>query len=90
MAWGRLRRAGARDVVLLCPAVDMANKRVITGEEVGRGCVMHVNVADADALWARAAKEGAKTIVDLKPQYWGDVYGVFEDPFGYRWSVCLR
>ncbi|CAD7705012.1 unnamed protein product [Ostreobium quekettii] len=68
--------------------VDMEKKAAVVEEGLGRGYVMHLNVPDAQAMWDKALAEGASAVVPLKQQYWGDLYGVFKDPFGYQWSVC--
>ncbi|MEP7349880.1 MAG: VOC family protein [Sphingorhabdus sp.] len=31
---------------------------------------------------------GAKTIMPMDDMFWGDRYGVIEDPFGHRWSIA--
>jgi PhnB protein len=51
-------------------------------------CVMlHLQVNDADAWWNRAVDAGAKVVMPLEDQFWGDRYGQIEDPFGHRWSI---
>lgn len=52
-----------------------------------KGFILHLNVPDPDRIWERAAANGAVTITQLKRQFWGDYYGMFQDPFGYQWSV---
>ncbi|CAD7705014.1 unnamed protein product [Ostreobium quekettii] len=76
--------------VYMCDNVDHEKKTAI-GEAgpQGRGFMVHLSVPDPDALWANVLKEGAKAKLDLKVQYWGAKFGVFEDPFGYQWSVSL-
>lgn len=53
-----------------------------------RGVVLHLNVQDPDVLWKKALEHGASKVVELKVQFWGDIYGSFRDPFGYEWSLC--
>ncbi len=51
-------------------------------------CVMlHLQVNDADAWWNGAVEAGAKVVMPLEDQFWGDRYGQLEDPFGHRWSI---
>ncbi len=57
------------------------------GTEV-RGIVVHLNVKDPHPIWKNALKNGAKVVVELERQFWGDVYGSFRDPFGYEWGLC--
>ena len=48
---------------------------------------MGVQVADADAAWAKALAAGATVKMPLKDQFWGDRYGMLRDPFGIYWSI---
>ncbi len=45
---------------------------------------------DADAVWDSATKAGAKVVVPIDDMFWGDRYGVIEDPFGHRWSIATH
>jgi PhnB protein len=49
---------------------------------------IHLIVDDADGVVARAVGAGATVVVPLEDTFWGDRYGVIEDPFGHRWSVA--
>jgi PhnB protein len=40
---------------------------------------------NVDAAWKRAVDAGAKEIMPLTDQFWGDRSGCLEDPFGHRW-----
>ncbi len=40
---------------------------------------------DVDTAWKRAVGAGAKEIMPLVDQFWGDRSGCVEDPFGHRW-----
>jgi PhnB protein len=51
------------------------------------GCVLHLQVEDADAWWTRALKAGAIVRLPLADQFWGDRYGQLQDPFGFSWSI---
>jgi PhnB protein len=59
-----------------------------TVEALG-GCpvVLHLQVEDADAAWAKALAAGATVKMPLKDQFWGDRYGMLRDPFGIYWSI---
>lgn len=54
----------------------------------GTPVTIHLNVADVDAAMKRAADAGAKTVLAAADMFWGDRYGVVEDPFGHRWSLA--
>ncbi len=53
----------------------------------GTPVTVHLYVEDADALVARAVKAGARVIMPVGDQFWGDRYGAVEDPFGHHWSI---
>lgn len=48
---------------------------------------IHLQVENADAIATQAAAAGAKILVPVAEAFWGDLYGVLEDPFGHKWSV---
>src|SRR5580765_6520952 len=41
-----------------------------------------------DAAWKRAVDAGAKPIMPLIDQFWGDRTGCLEDPFGHHWWLA--
>lgn len=57
------------------------------GETKPGSLTLHLQVADADAAWARALEAGATEVFPLADQFWGDRYGQVRDPFGFRWSI---
>lgn len=54
----------------------------------GTPVTIHLIVDDADAFSARAVDAGATVVMPLANMFWGDRYGVVEDPFGHRWSIA--
>lgn len=56
----------------------------------GSPVTIHLNVEDADAVVKRAVAAGAKVVMPVADMFWGDRYGVIEDPFGHRWSVATH
>jgi uncharacterized glyoxalase superfamily protein PhnB len=54
----------------------------------GSPVTIHLIVADADAVAQRAASAGATIKMPVQDMFWGDRYGVLEDPFGHHWSVA--
>lgn len=54
----------------------------------GSSVTMHLVVDDADASIKKAADAGAKVIMPAEDMFWGDRYGVIEDPFGHTWSFA--
>jgi PhnB protein len=53
----------------------------------GSPVVLHLQVDDADAAWAKALAAGATVKYPLANQFWGDRYGQLSDPFGHYWSI---
>ena len=54
----------------------------------GSPVTIHLYVADVDATVAQAVAAGAKVTMPVADMFWGDRYGVIEDPFGHRWSIA--
>ena len=54
----------------------------------GTPVTIHLVVDDADAAAQRAIAAGAKIVMPVADMFWGDRYGVIEDPFGHRWAVA--
>lgn len=54
---------------------------------IGGSCVrLHQCVPNCDAAVNKAVAAGGKVIDPPTDQFWGDRYGVIEDPFGHEWS----
>lgn len=51
---------------------------------------LHLNVEDVDAFVDRAVKAGAKVVMPIDDMFWGDRYGIVEDPFGHNWSIATH
>lgn len=45
---------------------------------------------DADKVFDRAVKHGAKAKKAMEDAFWGDRYGTVIDPFGHMWTVMTR
>jgi PhnB protein len=56
----------------------------------GSSVTIHLFVEDADAAFDRATKAGAKVVMPLQDMFWGDRYGLLEDPFGHSWSIATH
>ena len=52
-----------------------------------KGVTLHLAVDDADSWWDRAVAAGAKVMLPIAVQFWGDRYGQITDPFGHSWSI---
>ena len=53
----------------------------------GSPVTIHQYVEDADAVFQRAIDNGAKSLMAMSDTFWGDRYGVLQDPYGHKWSV---
>lgn len=56
----------------------------------GSPVTLHLYVRDVDALFDRAVGAGANVVLPVADQFWGDRYGILDDPFGHRWSIASR
>jgi uncharacterized glyoxalase superfamily protein PhnB len=68
------------------PTFGMLGPKSLKGTPV----TIHLYVADVDAFVDRAVGAGAKVVMPLADMFWGDRYGLLEDPFGHRWSVATH
>ncbi|MBV9734689.1 MAG: VOC family protein [Acidisphaera sp.] len=66
------------------PAMGVRGPKSLQGTPV----TIHLVVDDADATAARAVEAGAIVVMPVADQFWGDRYGIVEDPFGHRWSIA--
>lgn len=89
---GKLMHATVRigDSVLML--VDENPEWGVLGPKALKGSpvTIHLYVENADATVARAVAAGAKITMPLADMFWGDRYGVLEDPFGHHWSVATH
>lgn len=61
------------------------------GERTTSNVTLHMDVADPKATWGKLLEEEqSKILVDLKVQFWGDLFGVVRDGTGYQWSLCSK
>jgi len=51
---------------------------------------LFVYTEDADSLFNRAIKAGARADMPPSDMFWGDRYGKFTDPFGHQWGVATH
>ncbi|WP_051109935.1 VOC family protein [Massilia niastensis] len=56
----------------------------------GTPVTLHLAVPDVDAAYKRAVEAGATGRMAPADMFWGDRYGVVEDPFGHRWSMATH
>ena len=51
---------------------------------------IHLYVEDADAVFDRAVAAGASVQMPVSDMFWGDRFGVVQDPYGHKWSIATR
>jgi len=56
----------------------------------GTAVTINLYVPDCDKVYKQAIAAGAKQVMPLDDQFWGDRYGVVVDPFGHRWAIATR
>jgi PhnB protein len=50
---------------------------------------LHIYTENVDRLWQQAVQAGAKIMIPLDNQFWGERYGMLIDPFGHQWSMSM-
>jgi PhnB protein len=67
---------------------EMCGGKSMTPKALGGTPVtIHLTVTDVESAFSRAVDAGATVVAPLEDQFWGDRYGVVEDPFGHHWSM---
>ena len=56
----------------------------------GTSVTLHLYVEDADAQFKQAIDAGCSVRMPLADMFWGDRYGVVQDPFGHLWSIATH
>ena len=56
----------------------------------GSPVTIHLQVDNVDEVVEQAVAAGAKVTMPVADMFWGDRYGVLEDPFGHHWSVATH
>ena len=56
----------------------------------GTPVTLHLFVQDVDRAFDRALQAGAKSVMPVADQFWGDRYGLLADPFGHQWSIATH
>lgn len=87
---GRIMHASIRINESSVMLVDENRKYEMLGPKSlgGSPVTIHLIVDDADAIASRAVKAGATMVMPVAEQFWGDRYGIIEDPFGHKWSIA--
>jgi PhnB protein len=56
----------------------------------GSASLVHLYVPDVDAVAAKAVAAGAKMLIPVADQFYGDRAGRLQDPFGHVWIVSTH
>lgn len=56
----------------------------------GSSVTLHLYVEDADAQFKQAVDAGCTVRMPLDDMFWGDRYGIVQDPFGHLWSIATH
>jgi len=56
----------------------------------GTSANIHLWTEDCEAAFARAVEAGAKVLMPLTDQFWGDRFGMVADPFGHVWAISSQ
>jgi uncharacterized glyoxalase superfamily protein PhnB len=51
---------------------------------------LNIYLADADAAFKKAVAAGAKAVKQPEDAFWGDRYGMVQDPFGLSWGLLTH
>jgi PhnB protein len=49
---------------------------------------LHLYVLEVDAIYERAIKAGAVSVMAPQDAFWGDRYAIVRDPYGHYWSIA--
>jgi PhnB protein len=67
---------------------EMSGGKSMTPKSLGGSPVtIHLVVTDVDKQFQQAIDAGGTVVMPVEDQFWGDRYGVLEDPFGHQWSM---
>lgn len=56
----------------------------------GTSVTIHLYVEDADSQFNQAIAAGCTARMPLADMFWGDRYGVVEDPYGHQWAIATH
>lgn len=72
-------------------ADEFPERNIVGPESLGGTPVMiHIYVEDVDAVAKQAVAAGAKEVLPVQDQFYGDRSGMFTDPFGHKWNISTH
>jgi PhnB protein len=90
-------RFAGPDGSIMHAEMQIGDSMIMLGEEMpGKGgpgpkalggtpVTLFIYQDNVDAAWKRATDAGAKVLMPMADQFWGDRGGCLEDPFGHHW-----
>ena len=72
--------------LMMTDEAECGNASDLAAQRSGFGHLQLV-VADGQAWWDRADAAGCRVLAPYERQFWGDDWGLLEDPFGLKWAV---
>ncbi|OAM91279.1 VOC family protein [Termitidicoccus mucosus] len=97
-----LLRFAAKDGTVGHAEIQVGDSRIMLSDEFsdygalgpktlgGTPVSLMVYVEDADALFDRAVAAGAKVLMPMTDEFYGDRCGKVEDPFGHKWMLATH
>lgn len=74
--------------LFLCDESPQMERWVSPKSLNGTTVALNLWTDNAEGLFERAVKAGAKVVMPLADMFWGDRYGRVTDPFGHEWSIA--
>ncbi len=90
-------RFPATDGSIMHAELRIGDSPIMLGEEMpeqggrspksydGTSVALFIYTDNVDAAWKKAVDAGARPVMPLTDQFWGDRSGCIEDPSGHRW-----
>jgi PhnB protein len=79
-------RIGDSVVMMSDPFMDAKDPKALGGTSAG----LMIYTPDVDTMFNRAVAAGAKVLMPLADQFWGDRFGRLTDPFGHNWALATH
>lgn len=74
--------------LFLCDETPVMERWVSPKSLNGTTIALNLWTDNADQVFARAVKAGARVVLPLADMFWGDRYGRLTDPFGHEWAIA--
>ncbi|HTI17322.1 MAG TPA: VOC family protein [Trinickia sp.] len=68
------------------PKQNMLGPKALKGTPVS----LYLYVENADQVFEQAVAAGATAVAPIADMFWGDRWGLVEDPFGHQWHIATH